>query len=54
MENSKIDISIAFDAMVIFLEKYWILQGKPENIGIILSSMDRDINKENMPFDMAT
>jgi len=53
-DQKPLDASIAFDAMSIFLEKYWNLCGRPESIGVILSSMERDNSGDGMPLDPAT
>ena len=46
------DASIAFDAMVIFLEEYWIRGGKSsDDIAVLLGSLGK--NHDGLPMDIA-
>lgn len=54
MHEKFIDTSTAFNAMLIFLEKYWLLYGKPEALGLLLSSMERTGGPDGEPLDQAT
>lgn len=44
----------AFDAMRLFLEKYWIMGGKSsDDIAVLLGSLNRDEQSNSPPLDVA-
>lgn len=43
----------AFDAMKIFLEKYWESTGKSDELGLLLSRLDNSFTISGQPHDPA-